>query len=534
MPKQFMFDEEGRRKVLQGIRQLAGAVKVTLGPGGRNVILQKSFGTPLATRDGVTVAKEVELADPFQNLGAKLVQEVASKTNDVAGDGTTTACVLAESIYSEGLKYVAAGANAMALRRGIEKAVETAVAEVKSFSRPVAGRSDYEHVATISANHDRALGTLIADAMEKVGQQGVITVEEGKSRDTVLDFVEGMQFDKGFVSPYFVSNPEELTASFDDAYILFHEKKISALRDILPILEKVVATGKPLVIIAEDVEGESLAALVLNKLRGVFNCCAVKAPAFGDRRKAVLEDMAVLTGGTLITEDLGIKLENLTISQLGRAKNVKVEKERTTIVGGAGTRAKVDERIKQIKAQIAQTTSEYDREKLEERLAKLAGGVAIIKVGATTEAELKERKLRVEDAVHASQAARAEGVVPGGGITLIRAAAKVAALTLPGDEQLGVKVVLAALEAPLRQIAWNVGEDGPVVAQIVKEKGGAIGFNALTRTYEDLWKAGVLDPTQVVRQALQNAASITSLLLTSEALITDLKDKKTEIEGAVR
>ncbi|MBI3271134.1 MAG: chaperonin GroEL [Planctomycetes bacterium] len=534
MPKQLMFDEEGRRKIQQGIAQLAGAVKVTLGPGGRNVILQKAFGTPLATRDGVTVAKEVELADPFQNLGAKLVHEVANKTNDVAGDGTTTAVVLAEAIYSEGLKFVAAGANVMALRRGIEQSVETAVAEIKSFSRPVEGRTDYEHVATLSANHDRALGTLIADAMEKVGKEGVITVEEGKGRDTLLDFVEGMQFDKGFVSPYFVSNPEDLVAVLENPYILFYEKKLSSLRELVPLLEKIVATGRPFLVIAEEVEGEALAALVLNKLRGVFNACAVKAPAFGDRRKAILEDMAILTGGTLISEDLGIKVENLTLAQLGSAKSVKIEKERTTIVGGSGKRAKVDERIRQLKAQIAQTTSDYDREKLEERLAKLSGGVAIIKVGAATEAELKEKKLRVEDAVHASQAARAEGVVPGGGVTLLHAQKKVAALSLPGDEQLGAKIVASALEAPLRQIAWNVGEDGAVVVMNVKEKGGSWGFNALTRTYEDLWKAGVLDPTQVVRTALQNAASVTGLLLTSQALITDLKEQKKEIEGAVK
>ena len=526
--KQLLFDEAARQKVLRGVELLSRAVKVTLGPKGRNVVIDKKFGSPLVTKDGVTVAKEIELSDPYENIGAQLVKEVASKTNDAAGDGTTTATVLAESVYKEGLKHVTAGANPIYLKRGIDKAVEAAVTELGRISKKVNDREEIRQVATVSANWDGSIGEIIADAMDKVGKDGTITVEEAKSIETTLDVVEGMQFDKGYLSPYFATNMESQEAILEDAYILIHEKKISNLQEFLPILQTTAKTGKPLLIIAEEVEGEALAALVVNKIRGTLNVAAVKAPGFGDRRKAMLEDIAVLTGGKLLSEDLGIKLENVSLSDLGRAKRIVVDKENTTIVEGSGKASDIQGRVKQIRRQIEETTSDYDREKLQERLAKLAGGVAVINVGAATEAEMKEKKMRVEDALHATRAAVEEGIVSGGGVALIRTAKAVDALTgtLEGDEKLGAQIVRRAIEAPLKQLCFNAGVEGAVVVQQVISSKGNQGYNVATGNFEDLVKAGVVDPTKVTRTALQNAASIAGLLLTTEAIITDLPEKK--------
>jgi chaperonin GroEL len=526
--KQLLFDEAARQKVLRGVELLSRAVKVTLGPKGRNVVIDKKFGSPLVTKDGVTVAKEIELSDPYENIGAQLVKEVASKTNDAAGDGTTTATVLAEAVYKEGLKHVTAGANPIYLKRGIDKAVEAAVTELGRISKKVNDREEIRQVATVSANWDASIGEIIADAMDKVGKDGTITVEEAKSIETTLDVVEGMQFDKGYLSPYFATNMESQEAVLEDAYILIHEKKISNLQEFLPILQTTAKTGKPLLIIAEEVEGEALAALVVNKIRGTLNVAAVKAPGFGDRRKAMLEDIAVLTGGKLLSEDLGIKLENVTLSDLGRAKRIVVDKENTTIVEGSGKASDIQGRVKQIRRQIEETTSDYDREKLQERLAKLAGGVAVINVGAATEAEMKEKKMRVEDALHATRAAVEEGIVSGGGVALIRTAKAVDTLTatLEGDEKLGAQIVRRAIESPLKQLCFNAGVEGAVVVQQVISSKGNQGYNVATGNFEDLVKAGVVDPTKVTRTALQNAASIAGLLLTTEAIITDLPEKK--------
>ena len=524
--KQLQFDETARHALLRGVEKLAKAVKATLGPSGRNVILDKKFGSPTITKDGVSVAKEIELEDPFENMGAQLVREVASKTSDIAGDGTTTATVLAEAIYKEGLKNVTAGANPTSLQRGINKAVEAIVAELARISKKVKDSSEIAQVATVSANWDKTIGQIIADAMEKVGKDGTITVEEAKSIETSLDVVEGMQFDKGYLSPYFVTNAEAMEVSLDSAYILIHEKKISSLKDLLPLLEKVAKSGKPLLIIAEDVEGEALATLVVNKLRGTLQICAVKAPGFGDRRKAMLEDIAVLTGGRCITEDLGIKLENITLEDLGRAKRVTVDKENTTIVEGSGKNTDIQGRVNQIRRQIEETTSDYDREKLQERLAKLAGGVAVINVGAATETEMKEKKARVEDALHATRAAVEEGIVPGGGVALIRAQKALDTLKLHGDEQVGLEIVRRAVEAPLRQLATNAGKEGALIVQEVKKGKGNEGYNVATDEYVDLVKAGVVDPTKVTRSALQNAASISGLLLTTEVTIADAPEKE--------
>ncbi|MDQ3622112.1 MAG: chaperonin GroEL [Verrucomicrobiota bacterium] len=524
--KQLLFDESARQALLRGIEKLAKAVKATLGPSGRNVILDKKFGSPTITKDGVTVAKEIELDDPYENMGAQLVREVASKTSDIAGDGTTTATVLAESIYREGLKNVTAGANPTSLQRGINKAVEAVVDELARISKKVKDRTEIAQVATVSANWDIAIGEIIADAMDKVGKDGTITVEEAKSIETSLDVVEGMQFDKGYLSPYFVTNAEAMEATLDNPYILIHEKKISSLKDLLPVLEKVAKTGKPLLIIAEDVEGEALATLVVNKLRGTIHVAAVKAPGFGDRRKAMLEDIAILTGGRCITEDLGIKLENITLEDLGRTKRVTIDKENTTIVEGAGKQPDIQGRVNQIRRQIEETTSDYDREKLQERLAKLAGGVAVINVGAATETEMKEKKARVEDALHATRAAVEEGIVPGGGVAFIRAQKALDALTLEGDEAIGLQIVRRAIESPLRQLADNAGREGALIVQEVKRRRGNEGYNVATGEYVDLVKAGVVDPTKVARSALQNAASISGLLLTTEAVVTELPEKK--------
>ena len=526
--KQLLFDEAARQKVLRGVELLSRAVKVTLGPKGRNVVIDKKFGSPLVTKDGVTVAKEIELSDPYENIGAQLVKEVASKTNDAAGDGTTTAPVLAEAVYKEGLKHVTAGANPIYLKRGIDKAVEAAVTELGRISKKVNDREEIRQVATVSANWDQSIGEIIADAMDKVGKDGTITVEEAKSIETTLDVVEGMQFDKGYLSPYFATNMESQEAVLEDAYILIHEKKISNLQEFLPILQTTAKTGKPLLIIAEEVEGEALAALVVNKIRGTLNVAAVKAPGFGDRRKAMLEDIAVLTGGKLLSEDLGIKLENVTLSDLGRSKRIVVDKENTTIVEGSGKASDIQGRVKQIRRQIEETTSDYDREKLQERLAKLAGGVAVINVGAATEAEMKEKKMRVEDALHATRAAVEEGIVSGGGVALIRTAKAVDTLTatLEGDEKLGAQIVRRAIESPLKQLCFNAGVEGAVVVQQVISSKGNQGYNVATGNFEDLVKAGVVDPTKVTRTALQNAASIAGLLLTTEAIITDLPEKK--------
>ena len=524
MAKQLVFSEEARRGILEGVTLLSKAVKATLGPKGRNVIIDKKFGTPAITKDGVTVAKEIELKCPYANMGAQMVKEVASKTNDVAGDGTTTATVLAEAIYREGLKNVTAGSNPMELKRGIEKAVEAVVAEVAKMS--VGVHDQIAQVATISANGDSTIGKIIAEAMDKVGQEGTITVEEAKTLETTLDVVEGMQFDKGYLSPYFATNTESMEAVLEDAYILIHEKKISNLNDMLPLLQAVAKEGKPLLIIAEDVEGEALATLVINSMRGILKVCAVKAPGFGDRRKAMLQDIAVLTGGTCVTEDLGIKLENVTVSQLGKAKRVTVTKENTTIVEGAGTQKAIMGRVAQIRREIEETTSDYDREKLQERLAKLAGGVAVISVGAATEVEMKEKKDRVDDALHATRAAVEEGIVAGGGVALVRAASAIKKLKLSGDEATGAAIVERAVEEPLRQLAANGGYEGSVVVERVKEDKGNMGFNVATGEYVDMIKAGILDPAKVTRSALQNASSVASLLLTTECLITDIKEEK--------
>ena len=530
--KQLLFDEAARQEILKGVEILAKAVKATLGPKGRNVVIDKKFGSPTITKDGVTVAKEIELSNPYQNIGAQLVREVASKTSDIAGDGTTTATVLAEAIYREGLKHVTAGANPVSLQRGIQKAVEAAAEQLAKIAKKVKDKEEIKQVATVSANWDTAIGDIIAEAMDKVGKDGTITVEEAKSIETTLDVVEGMQFDKGYLSPYFVTNAETLEVKQDDAYILLYEKKISSLKDLLPILEKVAKTGKPLLIVSEEVEGEALATLVVNKLRGTINVCAVKAPGFGDRRKAMMEDIAILTGGRLITEDLGIKLDSLELADLGRAKSVLVEKENTTIIEGHGKNSEIQGRVNQIRRQIEETTSDYDREKLQERLAKLAGGVAVIHVGAATETEMKEKKARVEDALHATRAAVEEGIVAGGGVALIRTLPAIEALKLSiVDEQIGVDIVRRAIEAPLRELARNAGVEGGLIVQEVKRRKGNEGYNVATGEYEDLVKAGVVDPKKVTRSALQNAASIAGLLLTTEAVITEIPEKKEKPAG---
>jgi chaperonin GroEL len=525
MPKQIVYGEQSRQAILRGVNQLADAVKVTLGPKGRNVVLDKKFGSPLITKDGVTVAKEIDLKDPLENMGAQMVREVASKTSDVAGDGTTTATVLAQAIYREGAKNVVAGANPMDLKRGIERAVEVVVESLKKQSKPVKGNM-IAQVGTISANNDATIGKIIAEAMEKVGKDGVITVEEAKTLETSLDVVEGMQFDRGYLSPYFVTDPERMEVVLENPLILIHEKKISSMKDLLPVLEQVARMGRPLLIIAEDIEGEALATLVVNKLRGTLQAAAVKAPGFGDRRKAMLEDIAILTGGKAVTEDLGIKLENVRVEDLGQAKKVTIDKDNTTIVEGGGTQSAIEGRVKQIRVQVEETTSDYDREKLQERLAKLVGGVAIIKVGAATETEMKEKKARVEDAMHATKAAVEEGIVPGGGVALIRALKSLDDLKIEGDQKIGVNIVKRAIEEPMRWIATNAGMEGSIVVQRVKEGTDDFGFNALTDEYENLIQAGVVDPTKVVRSALQNASSIASLLLTTEACIADIPEEK--------
>jgi chaperonin GroEL len=529
--KQLLFDEAARQKVLRGVEILSRAVKVTLGPKGRNVVIDKKFGSPTVTKDGVTVAKEVELPDPYENMGAQMVKEVASKTSDSAGDGTTTATVLAEGIYREGLKNVTAGANPVYLKRGIDKAVEAAVAELARVSKKVNDREEIRQVATVSANWDETIGDIIADAMDKVGKDGTITVEEAKSIETTLDVVEGMQFDKGYLSPYFVTNAESQEVVLEDAHVLIHEKKISNLQEMLPLLQTVAKSGKPLLIIAEEVEGEALAALVVNKIRGTLNVCAVKAPGFGDRRKAMLEDIAVLTGGKCITEDLGLKLENLTLADLGKAKRITVDKENTTIVEGGGKSSDIQGRVKQLRRQIDETTSDYDREKLQERLAKLAGGIAVINVGASTEVEMKEKKARVEDALHATRAAVEEGIVAGGGVALLRTVKVIEALKLEGDEAFGAQIVRRAIEHPIRMLCANAGVDAGVVVKEVLASKGNMGYNVATDKYEDLVKAGVVDPTKVTRTALQNAASIAGLLLTTECMITDLPEKSSAPAG---
>ncbi len=525
--KQLLFDVEARNAILRGVTLLTDAVKATLGPKGRNAILDKKFGAPTITKDGVTVAKEIELKDPWENMGAQLVREVASKTSDVAGDGTTTATVLAHAIYREGIKNVAAGANPMDLKRGIEKAVEVVVEELKKLSKPVQDKKEIAQVGTISANNDPSVGELIAEAMDKVGKDGVITVEEAKSMQTTLDVVEGMQFDRGYISPYFITDPERMECVLEDVYILIHEKKISSMKDLLPILEQIAKMGKPLLIIAEEVEGEALATLVVNKLRGTLQVCAVKAPGFGERRKAMLEDIAVLTGGTMISEDLGIKLENIKITDLGRAKKVTVDKENTTIVEGAGDPSKIQGRVKQIKTQIEETTSDYDREKLQERLAKLVGGVAVINVGAATETEMKEKKARVEDALNATRAAVEEGIVPGGGVAFIRCLPALKAIKVEGDQQIGVDIIKRALEEPIRQIANNAGIEGSIVVEKVKHsKDVNFGFDAEKEDYVDMMKAGIIDPTKVTRTALQNAASVASLMLTTSVMVAEIPEEE--------
>jgi len=520
------FSAEARNKILSGVRILADAVTVTLGPKGRNVVLEKSFGAPNITKDGVTVAKEIQLEDKFENMGAQMVKEVASKTSDVAGDGTTTATVLARAIYTEGAKMVAAGHDPMNLKRGIDKGVTAAVDELKKLSKPTKEQKEIAQVGTISANNDATIGEIIAEAMEKVGKEGVITVEEAKSLETTLEVVEGMQFDRGYLSPYFATDPEKMECSLEDAYLLIHEKKISAMKDLLPVLESIAKTGKPLILIAEDIEGEALATLVVNKIRGTLHCVAVKAPGFGDRRKAMLEDIAILTGGRVIAEELGIKLENVTLNDLGRAKRIVVDKDNTTIVDGVGKKADIEGRIKQIRAQIEETTSDYDREKLQERLAKLVGGVAVIRVGAATEVEMKERKARVEDALHATRAAVEEGIVPGGGVALIRAATALDKLAVSDEERVGLNIVRRAMEDPCRWIANNAGWEGSIVLDKVKNNKGAFGFNAASEEFEDLMKAGIVDPTKVVRSALQNAASVAGLLLTTEAMVAEKPEEK--------
>ena len=539
--KQIMFDGNARHQMFSGLKKLADAVKVTLGPTGRNVILEKSFGAPTVTKDGVTVAKEVELSNPYENMGAKMVCEVASKTSDIAGDGTTTATILTEAIYREGLKIVTAGANPMAVKRGIDKAVEIVVGEIEKQSKQVKGKTEVAQVATISANNDPEIGNLLADAMDKAGKDGVVTVEEAKGMETTLDVVEGMQFDKGFISPYFVTNAKEMEVVLEDLYILIHEKKIASVKELIPLLEKISTSGKPLLIISEDVEGEALAALVVNKLRGILHCAAVKAPGFGDRRKAMLEDLAILTNGRTITEDLGVKIEDLTLDDLGIAKRVTIDKDNTTIIEGAGEKTDIQARISQIKKQIEQTTSDYDKEKLSERLAKLAGGVAVINVGGATETEINERKARVEDALHATRAAVEEGIVPGGGVALIRAipALRDSKEKFNGEESVAIGIIAKALDAPLRQLAENTGVDGAVIVEDVKEKDKAVGYNASTKEYVDMFEAGVIDPAKVTRVALQNAASIAGLMLTTNAMVTELKESEDEegefeaIDGSV-
>jgi chaperonin GroEL len=524
--KQIVYGEDSRQAILRGVNHLANAVKVTLGPKGRNVVLEKKFGGPTITKDGVTVAKEVELKDQLENMGAQMVREVASKTSDIAGDGTTTATILAQAIFREGVKSVAAGANPMALKRGVEKAVEAVVDEVKKFSKPVSGDA-IAQVGTISANGDSTIGNIIAEAMQKVGKDGVITVEESKTMSTELQTVDGMQFDRGYLSPYFISDPDRMEAVLEDPYILIHEKKISNMKDLLPLLEQIARSGKPLLVIAEEVDGEALATLVVNKLRGTLNACAVKAPGFGDRRKAMLEDIAVLTGGKALMEETGIKLEGVRLEDLGRAKRVTVDKDNTTIVDGAGQQKNIEGRIKQLRAQIDETTSDYDREKLQERLAKLAGGVAVIKVGAATETEMKEKKARVEDALHATRAAVEEGIVPGGGVALLRAGRTLQNLKAEGDEQIGIDIIRKATEEPLRQIAGNAGFEGAIIIEKVRSNNEAnYGFNAATGEFEDLVKSGVIDPTKVTRSALQHAASISALMLTTEAMIAEVPEKK--------
>jgi len=519
------FSQDAREKILRGVNMLADAVTVTLGPKGRNVVLEKSFGAPTVTKDGVTVAKEIELEDRFENMGAQMVKEVASKTSDVAGDGTTTATVLARSIYTEGIKMVAAGHDPMSLKRGINRAVEAITAELKNLSKPTKDRKEIAQVGTISANNDSTIGDIIAEAMEKVGKEGVITVEEAKGLETTLEVVEGMQFDRGYLSPYFVTDPERMESKLEDAYVLIHEKKISSMKDLLPILEAIAKTGKPFLLVAEEVEGEALATLVVNKIRGTLSCTAVKAPGFGDRRKAMLEDIAILTGGKVIAEELGLKLENLTLQDLGRAKRIVVDKDNSTIIDGAGKKVDIEGRIKQIRAQIDETTSDYDREKLQERLAKLVGGVAVIRVGAATEMEMKEKKARVEDALHATRAAVEEGVVPGGGVALIRASAALDNLRGGGEEEkVGIGIIKKAVEDPARWIATNAGWEGSVVVDKIRTNKGPFGFNAASEEFEDLMKAGIIDPTKVVRSALQNAASVASLLLTTECMVADKPD----------
>jgi len=526
MAKKIVYGEESRRMIIEGVNKLANAVKVTLGPKGRNVVLDKKFGSPTITKDGVTVAKEIDLKDPFENMGAQMVREVASKTSDIAGDGTTTATVLAQAIYREGAKNVAAGANPMAIKRGIEVAVGAVVAALQKMSTPVKGQM-IAQVGTISANTDKTIGTIIAEAMDKVGKDGVITVEEAKTLETSLEVVEGMQFDRGYLSPYFVTDPERMEVVLENPFILIHEKKISAMKDLLPLLEKVAKSSRPLLIVAEDIEGEALATLVVNKLRGTLHVAAVKAPGFGDRRKAMLEDVAILTNGKAITEDLGLKLENIEIEDLGTAKKVVINKDDTTVIEGGGTKKAIEGRVKQLRVQVEDTTSDYDREKLQERLAKLVGGVAVIKVGAATETEMKEKKARVEDAMHATKAAVEEGIVPGGGVALLRSGKVLDTLKLDGDQQLGINIIRRALEEPMRWIAQNAGFEGSIVVQKVRDlRNNDEGFNAQTETYENLVKAGVIDPTKVVRSALQNAGSIASLLLTTEALISEIPEEK--------
>ena len=527
--KEIKYNIKARESILSGINTLADAVKVTLGPKGRNVILEKSWGAPTVTKDGVTVAKEIELEDKFENMGAQMVKEVASKTSDVAGDGTTTATLLAQSIYTEGQKLVAAGNNPMAIKRGVEKAVDLIVSELAKLSKPTRDEREIAQVGAVSANNDETIGNIIAEAMNKVGKEGVITVEEAKSMETTLEVVEGMQFDRGYLSPYFVTDPEKMQSSLQDPYIMIHEKKISVMKDLLPILEQVAKMGRPLMIIAEDVEGEALATLVVNKLRGTLQCAAVKAPGFGDRRKAMLEDIAILTGGQVISEDLGINLEKVGVSDLGRAKRINIDKDNTTIVDGAGQRSDLEGRVRQIRAQIDETTSDYDREKLQERLAKLIGGVAVINVGAATELEMKEKKARVEDALNATRAAVEEGIVPGGGVALVRCIPMLDKIKIKADQKLGVRIVQRAMEEPLRQIAENAGYEGAVVVDKIKNEEGAFGFNAETAKYEDLIGAGVIDPTKVVRYALQNAASVAALMLTTEAMVAEKPEEKKEM-----
>ena len=526
MAKELKFGQEARNAILRGVNILADVVKVTLGPKGRNVILEKSFGSPTVTKDGVTVAKEIDLEDKFENMGAQMVKEVASKTSDTAGDGTTTATVLAQAIYREGSKVVAAGANPMDVKRGIDLAVEEVVKELKKLTKPTKDQKEISQVGKISANNDETIGNIIAEAMNKVGKEGVITVEEAKGMETTLDVVEGMQFDRGYLSPYFVTDPEKMEAVLDDVYILLNEKKISNMKDMLPILEQIAKMGKPLLVIAEDLEGEALATLVVNKLRGTLKCCAVKAPGFGDRRKSMLEDLAILTGGKVISEDLGLKLENIKLNDLGKAKRITIDKDNTTVVDGAGDKDDIGARVKQIRVQIEETTSDYDREKLQERLAKIIGGVAVINVGAATETEMKEKKARVEDALNATRAAVEEGIVPGGGVAYLRCVPALKKLELGGDKQIGVDIIKRALEEPIRQIANNAGQEGSVVTEKVKNEKGAFGFDAAQEEYTDMIKAGIIDPTKVVRLALQNAASVASLMITTEALVAEKPEKK--------